>query len=160
MVRRDPPESGFRRLSALLPGSLTSALNQRADESFRLRQAWVEAVPEPLASHSNPVRYAAGLLFVNVDTPAWASRLRHQHSSLISALRRHPMLRDLADMRVRVAPAGAEHFAPPVERPRSRLSAQAAVTIKSCASGITHPDLRAALERLAERGGSPAKAKA
>jgi hypothetical protein len=153
-VKRGHSKAGPRRLGAFLPGNLTNALNHHVDEGLRLRQAWISCLPEPLASHSRPVRYAAGLLFVHVDTPAWASRLRHQQPALVSTLRRDPALRDLVDLRVRVVPAGSSDLHAVPERPRSRLSAKAAQTIERAVDSVSDPGLRAALGRLAERGGS------
>lgn len=158
-MTRDKQKAGPRRLGAFFPGNLTSELNQRLDEGLRLQQAWVASVAGPLASNSRPVRYAAGLLYIHVDTPAWASRLRHQQASLISTLRRHPALRELKELRVRVAPPGSTEFAAPAARPPSRLSAKAAQVIKGSTSSIADPELRAAFERLAEHSGSSDKPK-
>jgi hypothetical protein len=159
-MTRGKPRVGARRLGAYIAGNLTDELNHRLDEGLRLRQAWSSAVAEPLASHVHPVRYAAGLLFVHVDTPAWASRLRHQQSSLTEALRRAPLLRDLSDLRVRVVPPGSADFPSPAPRLRTRLTEKAAKVIERTAAGIAHPKLRAALERLAQRGnGTPTKPK-
>ncbi len=155
-MKRVSPRVGPRRLGAYIAGSLTNELNSRADEGLRLRQAWVSSVPEPLASHARPVRYTAGLLLLHVDTPAWASRLRHQQSSLTEALRRNSALRDLTEVRVRVAPPGSNDFSLPVARPRTRLTERAAAVIASTADTIADPKLRAALARLAQRGGSAA----
>lgn len=150
--------AGARRLGAYIVGNLTDELNRRLDEGLRLRRAWAAAVPEPLASHAHPVRYAAGLLFVHVDTPAWASRLRHQQSSLTQVLRRTPALRDMTDLRMKVVPLGSTDFSLPAPRPRTRLTEKAAKVIERTAAGIAHPELRAALERLAQRG-DPASTK-
>lgn len=153
-MRRKDPAAGPRRLGAYIVGNLTHELNRRVDEGLRLRRIWAAAVAEALAAHAYPVRYAAGLLFVHVDTPAWASRLRHQQSALISALRRDPALRDLTELRVRVVPPESAETPTADRRAPSRLSAQAAKVIERTAVAISDPDLRAALERLAQRGGA------
>jgi hypothetical protein len=151
-MRRDDRKAKVRRLGAYLPADLRAALNRRADEELRLRQAWISTIPEPLASHARPVRYAAGLLFVHADTPAWAGRLRHQQSTFVEALRRASALHDLTDLRVRVVPPDSnDDSAPSVRRPSSRLSAKAALVIEGTASSVSDPDLRAALKRLAQR---------
>lgn len=147
---------GARRLGTCLPEHLSRALSSRVGEDSRLRQAWHGCVSEPLASHVRPVRYTAGLLFVHVDTPAWASRLRHQQPALVTALRRVPAFRDLADLRVRVVPR--ESSSPAVKtapRSPSRLSAEAAKAVAQAARTIDNPGLRAALERLAQASGGP-----
>ncbi|HEY8554274.1 MAG TPA: DUF721 domain-containing protein [Burkholderiales bacterium] len=141
---------GLRPLSACLPAHLAAAISARVDEFSRLQQAWRTHVPEPLASHARPVRYAAGLLFVHADTPAWASRLRHERSAVIAALRRTNELRGLSDLQVRAVPREAAPAPmPPPRRGSSRLSPRAARIIGEAARGIADPKLRAALERLA-----------
>lgn len=153
-MKRGSSKGGPKRLGTFIAGNLTNALNSRLDEGLRLRRAWMNTVPEPLASHVNPVRYTAGLLFVHVDSSAWVSRLRHQEPALVASLRRNSMLRDLTSIRWKVVPRESD-IHPEQVRPRTRLSAKAAQAIERTAPTITNPDLRAALERLAQRGGSP-----
>lgn len=152
---RTSPLSGAKRLANCLPEPLRSALSRREDEDSRLRHAWHATVAEPLASHVHPVRYAAGLLFVHVNTPAWASRLRHEKPGILDLLRKSPPFRDIADIRFRVIPVDpATARAPGPVRP-SRLSGKAAKVVAQTAANIAHPELRAALERLARRAGDP-----
>jgi hypothetical protein len=141
-----------KRLANCLPETLRSALSRRIDEDSRLRHAWHSRVREPLASHAHPVRYAAGLLFIHVDTAAWANRLRHEQPSLIASLRHNPVFRDLAEIRFRVVPKGSVAPAPPATtRPKpTRLSVYASGVVSETASTIADPALRAALERLAQ----------
>jgi hypothetical protein len=157
-MARDSLRNGFKRVRTYLPGGLASALARHADETVRLRTVWQAQVPEPLASHAHPVRYAAGLLFIHIDTPAWASRLRQQQSALMANLRRDPMLRDLADIRLKVVPTEGSASAPKAAPKPSRLSTKAAGLIDRAADGISDPQLRDALKRLAHRvEGAPSK---
>lgn len=147
---------GPKRLADCLPDRLRGALSARVDEDSRLRHAWHARVAEPLASHVRPVRYAAGLLFVHVDTAAWASRLRHERPAVMTALRGSAFFRDLADLRFRVVPRGsstppAAARADTAPQP-TRLSGRAAEEIGRTAATVTDPALRAALERLAQPG--------
>lgn len=150
-----------KRLADCLPERWRSALSARIDEHSRLRHAWHARVAEPLASHAHPVRYAAGLLFVHVDTAAWASRLRHERPALITSLRANPMFRDLRDIRARVVPPRAEAIeaVKVPHRPASRLSARAAKVVGQTADTISDPGLRAALERLSRSADVPHKTK-
>ena len=132
-----------------MPEPLAGALSSRADEVSRLQQTWRAVVPEPMASHARPVRYAAGLLFIHADTAAWATRLRHQQAALVASLRRTPMLRDLAGVRLRVVPPEIPIRRPAPPTSGSRLSPKAAAVVADAARAIAHPELRAALERLA-----------
>src|SRR4051794_35140055 len=120
-MKKSGTSAELKRLAAFLPANLRNALNRRMDEGLQLRQAWISSIPEPLASHAHPVRYTAGILTVHADTAAWATRLRHQYSTFVAALRRNTELHDITDLRVRVVPVdGAETL--PVSRPRSRIS--------------------------------------
>jgi hypothetical protein len=120
------------------------------DEGSRLQHAWHACVPEPLGSHVHPVRYAAGLLFLHVNTPAWASRLRHEKPTVMDLLRKNPAFRDIGDIRFRVVPIEPTIAQPATPATSSRLSAQAAGVVAQAAVTIADPALRAALERLAE----------
>ena len=144
-----------RRLAACLPEQLRAALSRRTDQDFRLNQAWRARVPEPLASHARPIRYDGGVLHVHVQASAWASRLRHQQPALVSRLRSDPMFDGLAQIRVRVVPPETALSAPATASVQpSRLSVKAAETVARTAATISHPGLRAALERLAAIAGA------
>ncbi|MFL6622921.1 MAG: DciA family protein [Sulfurifustaceae bacterium] len=151
---KDFSKSGPRHFGGYLPGNLTNALNHRIDEDLRLRQVWIRSIPDPLASRARPVRYVDGLLFVHADTPAWANRVHHQKSALMTSLRRDPSLRDLREIRVRAVPRDPVDAPSAASRRPTRLSASAARIIAETAATITHPELRAALERLAALGGN------
>lgn len=153
-MKKSSTSAGLKRLAAFLPGDFKAALNRRADEGLRLRQAWISSIPEPLASHAQPIRYEGGLLLVHADTPAWGTRLRHQQSVFVSALQRNHVLRDLKELRVRVVPRSTDDDSRAVVRPHSRLSAAAGRIIERTAAAVSDPDLRAALLRLAQRSDS------
>lgn len=149
---RTARRGGPKRLANCLPERLRNALSTRVDEDSRLQQAWHACVPEPLGSHVHPVRYVSGLLFLQVNTPAWASRLRHEKPVLIDLLRKSPAFRDIGDIRFRVIPI--EPIAtrmPAVSSEPSRISAHAADVVARTAESIADPSLRAALERLSRR---------
>jgi hypothetical protein len=151
--------SGPKRLQKYLPGGLASALNRHTDESGRLKNAWNSVTSEQLGAHTRPVRYADRTLYVHVDTPAWASRLRQQQQTLVSALRQVSGLKDLAEIRFRVVPLeGEPSLVPTRERP-SRLSSKVAAHIEQSADTISDPLLKAALKRLAQQGGGKSRFK-
>lgn len=149
---RTARHGGPKRLANCLPERLRNALSTRVDEDCRLQQAWHGCVPEPLGSHVHPVRYVAGLLFLQVSTPAWASRLRHERPALIGLLRKSPAFRDIGDIRFRVVPiepiaaSTRPHSAGP-----SRMSPRAADLVAKTAGSIADPSLRDAMKRLATR---------
>jgi len=153
---RTARHGGSRRLANCLPDRLRSALSTRVDEVSRLQQAWHACVPDPLGSHVHPVRYVAGLLFLQVNTPAWASRLRHEKPALIDLLRKSPSFRDLGDIRFRVIPIEpAVARQTPTPTAPSRISTHASRIVAQTAKSIADPSLRAALERLAGQARNP-----
>jgi hypothetical protein len=102
------------------------------------------------------VRYVAGLLFLQVNTPAWASRLRHEKPALIDLLRKSPSFRDLGDIRFRVIPIEpAVARQSPTPTAPSRISTNASRIVAQTAESIADPSLRAALERLARQARNP-----
>lgn len=158
-MTRSTISGGPKRLANCLPERLRSALSAHIDEDSRLRQAWHSRVPEPLASHAHPARYTAGLLFVYVDTAAWASRLRHQLPTLVKSLQTSPAFRGLTDIRFRVSPKDFPRSEPQLPPRPTRLSARAAKVVGDTAATIANPALRAALERLAGCSHEPPSSK-
>jgi hypothetical protein len=142
---------GPKRLQKYLPGGLASALSRHAGESSRLQNAWNSIVSEPLASHARPIRYGDGVLYVHAETSAWVSRLRLQQQTLASEFRRRAGFKDLTEIRFRVAPIESETEAPKKRARASRISARAASEIARSAETIEHSELKAALQRLADR---------
>lgn len=153
-MRPRAKSAGPRRLGACLPAPLRAALERHIDAGSRLEQAWRASVPEPLASRARPVRFEAGVLHVQVEASAWASRLRHQQPAFVARLARDPVFAGLTRIRVRVLPAAADPAAASAGASPgpSRLSAKAAETVARSAATIRDPGLRAALERLASAG--------
>lgn len=146
---------GPKRIGAFLTGGLSRAVAEYLDETTRLRAAWHAHVPEPLASHTQPVRIAVGQLVVHADTPVWASRLRQQQPSLVARLAGEPFLRNLSGLRIRVVPRPGADPAPSARSPLPRppFSGATCRLLQSVAAGIEHPALRASLLRLAELSG-------
>lgn len=111
-------------------------------------EAWRQAVGDELAAQVQPIRLRNGRLILRAASPAWVSRVRHAHESLIKLLRREPPFRDLVDIEVRATP---REF-PKQNRTTSKPPALAETSrrlLESVAADIEDPALRAALIRLA-----------
>jgi hypothetical protein len=106
------------------------------------------ALPEPVAEHCAAVAVSGNRLVVFADSPAWGSRIRFLAPRIIQALSGGPTA--ARTVKVRILPA-------PEPRPRrkarapARLAATDARVLEQMAEGISDPDLRAALKRLAAR---------
>ncbi|HEX9626389.1 MAG TPA: DciA family protein [Acidiferrobacterales bacterium] len=110
--------------------------------------AWDAAAGEALAAHVRPIRFHAGVLTLRADGAVWASRLRHQQSSLLAQLRASPALRGVERLSIGVAPV--ERPGRAARRARARLpSERSRVLLETTATHIGDPDLKAALQRLA-----------
>lgn len=113
-------------------------------------QSCLESILGPdLASHYRIQNLRHGILVLQADAPSWAARLRFEQPRLLQRLKDVPALQQLRDLQIRVAPP--EQPRPRAVR-RAQLSREAAAVLDSAASATADPQLRAALQRLANRG--------
>lgn len=110
--------------------------------------AWAVTVGEPLVLHVIPLRYSEGCLSLQADSSLWASKIRHEQQLLIEQLRANPVLRQLNQLKVRIAPLQRERVKPVRKPTLHRPSAQTLTLLEQVADDITDPGLRNALMRL------------
>lgn len=92
--------------------------------------------------------YDDGVLTLILADAVWITRLRYQQERLVQQLRQHAEFSGLQRIRLKVRPAGD---APPVlHEERRYLSDTASQNIRQGAEGIEDPELREALQRLAQ----------
>lgn len=145
--------TGPRGVGAFLPPTIARRMAVYLGESGRLKTIWHQTVTPPLIHHSAPLSYSRGCLEIQVDSAAWATRVRHTQSALIARLREIPGFQDLRELKVRIEPpAQAASVVPTAAaaRPLAKPPAQTARLLRSLAGDIDDPALRAALERLSE----------
>ncbi len=111
-------------------------------------EVWHRTVGDELAAQVRPIRFRGGKLILRAASPAWVSRVRHAHESLVRLLRREPLFRDLVDVEVRAAPREFQKLRKGSTR-APVLSDSSRRLLKSVAADIDDPALRAALTRLA-----------
>lgn len=138
----------MKPLSAILDAELAKspALPVSFAQLRRLESRWNATAPPPFAQHCRPVRVLDGRLLLQVDSPAWAGRIRHQKQAILQHLRSQDAdWAELQDIQVRVVPADQ-----PPARPYQRLSLSPATArlLEQTADAVTDPRLRAALRRL------------
>lgn len=91
--------------------------------------------------------YDNGVLTLVLAEAAWATRLRYQEARLLDQLRQHSEFTGLQRIRLKVRPASS---APETaEEERRYISATASEHIRDSAENIQDPQLREALQRLA-----------
>lgn len=142
--------TGARKIGSLIRPLALRELGMPQDVARlpEILAIWRQAVGDELAAQVQPIRLRNGKLILRAASPAWVSRVRHAHESLIKILRREPLFRDLVDIEVRATP---REFPKP-ERTASRppaLTESSRHLLESVAADIEDPALRAALVRLA-----------
>lgn len=142
----------LRPLPARPPAALlreTKALKSLLGEAQRLAhlQQLLETQLQPAARpHCRVAAWREGSLLLIVTDGQWATHLRYQQKRLLRQLRNFREFETLAKILFKVQPTAAERHA---TGRNPTLSDTAAHTLRSAASGIQDPRLRAALERLA-----------
>lgn len=120
----------------------------RATEVLRAR------LPAPLNEHSRVASLAGGVLVLQADSAAWASRLRFVTREMAEALA--PVLGRVTRVRVTVASPTPPPPTKPLCRPeRAVLSKELARSLAQAAEGISDPALQEALRRLARTAAGP-----
>lgn len=134
-----------RPLQRLLDGSLQE-LTERARMLGRLTAEVRRLAPE-IGRHCRVANLRAGMLVIQVDSPAWATRLRYQGPALVRQLQRRGHS-EVQEVRIQVAPEAGPRV--PAQR-RPRLSSASGELLQQTADAVEGDALRAALRRLAGR---------
>ncbi|MEX5685220.1 MULTISPECIES: DUF721 domain-containing protein [Pseudomonas] len=110
-------------------------------------QRLVESQLQPAArEHCHVASWREGSLLLIVTDGHWATRLRYQQKRLQRQLQLFDEFASLTRILFKVQPPTVQQGA---AGHTIRLSTDAGATIQATAEGITDPNLRAALERLA-----------
>lgn len=150
----------FRPLPAQAPAALLreakplKALFSQAQRLDHL-QRLLESQLQPAArEHCHVASWREGCLLLIVTDGHWATRLRYQQRRLQRQLQALEEFATLAKILFKVQPPAAERRGP---GRTIQLSSNAAENIQATAEGISNPELRAALERLARHGAAGKK---
>ena len=142
----------FRPLPAKAPSALLrearplQSLFKEAQRLSKLQQL-VEGQLEPVArEHCRVAAWRDGNLLLIVSDGQWATRLRYQEKRLSKRLGALPEFSGLQRITFKVRPPATTPQAP---HQQPSLSPGAARSIQASAEGVSDPQLRAALERLA-----------
>ncbi|QTD32229.1 DUF721 domain-containing protein [Pseudomonas fluorescens] len=142
----------FRPLTARAPAVLLrearplKAILGHAQRLAHL-QRLLESQLQPAArEHCHVAKWREGELLLIVTDGHWATRLRYQQKRLQRQLQMFDEFANLTRIKFAVRPLTVQREA---NGPTIDLSTDAAATIQATADGISDPNLRAALERLA-----------
>ncbi|MCK9796175.1 RNA-binding protein [Pseudomonas chlororaphis] len=149
----------FRPLTARAPAVLlreAKPLKAILGHAQRLAhlQRLLESQLQPAArEHCHVASWREGSLLLIVTDGHWATRLRYQQKRLQRQLVEFQEFASLTRILFKVQPPTVQHGA---ASHTMDLSSSAAQTIQATADGISDPNLRAALERLASHAKSKA----
>ncbi|GMR21415.1 MAG: hypothetical protein BMS9Abin36_2015 [Gammaproteobacteria bacterium] len=139
-------------ISNFLPDRLIKTIRQKAGTDALLGSCWQREVSAPLNEHTRPIRFEQGVLVVETESSAWASRLRFEIPSWVAHLQRFPEFEGLHEIKVKVIPKNS-----PIKPSTSsairetRISDSSASLIRKVAAGMEDDELRRALERLGDK---------
>jgi hypothetical protein len=147
----------YRPLPARAPAALLrevkplKTLFNQAQRIERLQQLVASQLQPAAREHCLVASWREGCLLLIITDGHWATRLRYQQKRLLKQLQALEEFATLTKILFKVQPPTVEMRVP--SRTIS-LSSSAAENIQATAEGITDPNLRAALERLAKHGPS------
>lgn len=121
---------------------------ERGRQLLRLWQRMQPLLDAELASHCQLLNFRNGMLIMACDSTAWATRLRYQIPTLLKMVREITGQEALQDIRIKIQPVSQKPA--PQSRKPAAITSHGAYCLKQCASTITDPALRRALERLAQ----------
>lgn len=123
---------------------------QGAAELKPFQRAWNDILPNPVCNYVLPAFYKDGKLTIWVHSPVWANWIRHRHTLIISRIHQQGLPK-VQTLNVRLS--AQKNFnsekmngLPGREKPHARTNE----IIQQTAKGITDPELRDSLERLAQ----------
>jgi len=125
-------------------------LTAQAERLEALDRLFGRDLPAQLRAHVRLAAVRDGCLVVHADSAAWATQLRYRTPEIIASLPPEPEFAGVRSLRVRNRAPAAEATPMPA---RARMSLDAAAAIEAQAQHTDDERLRAALRRLARRGG-------
>lgn len=149
MQTSNPQEAGDPQpLGRLLTANPLKHLVIKAQRIRAINEVLQHALPSDLAPHCRTMSLKADTLTIEVDSSAWATRLRYLIPDLKYQLRDFTATADVESVHCRVRPAAQTE--PPARKNTPHLSQTSASVIRSAAESISSPALKAALLRLAD----------
>jgi hypothetical protein len=122
------------------------ALLSQAQRLSQIKKLLDTQLQPAAREHCHVAAWREGSLLLVVTDGHWATRLRYQQRRLQQGLQAMPEFADLTRILFKVQPSVGPRRA---LGPSLNLSDTAADSLEAAAEGVTDPNLRAALERLA-----------
>lgn len=130
-----------------ISNKLQSRLRRQAQQLQGILSALKSALPEECRPHLEVGGIRDNQLVILTDSTVWQTRLRMYSQSMLESVQQHTELRP-SRLIIKVSPPRR----PPAEEhhPRRFISQKSADIIEKTAQGISDPELRKALEKLAK----------
>jgi hypothetical protein len=144
------------------PTKLSTIVTQNSTLRQLIRQASVNKdlekrfkayLDEPFRRHIQVAALRTGSLILNVDSSAWAAKMRYLVPDLLSLLNADATFPSIQTIRVKVAVSDRSQSAPETKR-ANPISGSSAVSLQHCADQVNYPALKDALLRLKRRESS------
>lgn len=128
------------------PESVLAFIQSKVQQLRKLNQIWHSVVTD-IAKHSRVANYRENCLVIELDSGAWATRLRYVLPEITTKLLKHPDLKDLSDIEWYIQPhfhnTLVRHQTPPV------FSNNTAKLLRNTADAIKDKPLQEALLQIA-----------
>lgn len=141
--------SAETRISRLIStsNSPVGRLVSRAHRMIALQKAVNEVLPADCRDYCRPASYRNGVLKLQADSAAWATKLRFQQPLILNALKQRRGFADLRKIQVKVIP---NYDKPKIQVAAKPISAASAEHLRETADSIDQPELSEALRRIAK----------
>lgn len=142
------PEKTVENILQQDPQSILGFLQKKVYELKNLNQRWRAEVPSPLSAYSRVANFRDQCLIIEIDSAAWATRLRYLLPDISKKLKHYPELHTLKHIEWYIQPPS--HTSIAKEKPSLSLTASNARLLYVTAKHTTIKALQEALLRVAQ----------
>lgn len=149
MIKKAVPEKTIVGIFHQDPESVLGFIQKKVTQLTKLNQLWHVSIAADIAEHSRVANYRDGCLIIELDSAAWATRLRYILPEITPKLLIHPDLQDLSDIEWYIQP---HFYSAAIQRNKVSpvLSNASAQLLKNAAGNIKVKSLQEALLRVSE----------
>jgi len=149
------PSTQPRPTSAIVDGTFRWLKLDEHARSYRAMRAFSLAAGPRIGEHVRAERLRGSILYLRCDSSAWSQHLHMLKPTLLERLQRTPGGEGVADLRSNVGPldevAGWETTAPKRDEPAAAEPEELPPELVRALDDVADPELRAHLERLAQK---------
>lgn len=132
------------------PQSILGFIQKKVSELKKINQLWQAEISPELGQHSRVANFREACLVIEIDSAAWATRLRYIIPDLTKKLVKNPLLNSLKQIEWYIQPHFDSGTAKPLNLSLS-LSDRSARLLRNTAMDIKVKQLQDALIRLSTK---------